>query len=428
MSALIVLFFLIALVMINVPIGVAIGAVAVVGMVATSGVDSIYNAALAMFEGGSKFTLLSIPLFVFAGALMNTGGISLRLINFVNAIVGFVRGGLSMVNVGVSMIFAEISGSAVADVAALGSILIPAMKKRGYSASFSAAVTSSSASLAVIIPPSLPMIIYGAMADVSISQLFVAGIVSGLLGAAGMFGVCYYYAVKYNLPREEAFSFRKLGIAFKDAFWALTLPVAILGGILSGFMTATEAAGIAVLLALVISIFIYREMNLKMFYKALMEGVTGTSVVMLLVATSAVLGLFLTEQEVPQKMASGLLSISDNKYVILMMLNVMLLIVGVFLHGAAAIILTVPIVLPLVHQLGIDPIHFGIMLALNISIGQQTPPVASVLITACSIAKRDIWQVTKVNVLFIGVLFAVLLLATYIPALSVGFVDYIYNK
>ncbi|ANO33342.1 TRAP transporter large permease [Vibrio breoganii] len=427
MSSILVLVCLIALVMINVPIGIAIGAVALVGMVATSGIDSIYNAALAMFEGGSKFTLLSIPLFVFAGALMNTGGISLRLINFVNAIVGFVRGGLSMVNVGVSMIFAEISGSAVADVAALGSILIPAMKKRGYSGSFSAAVTSSSASLAVIIPPSLPMIIYGAMADVSISQLFVAGIISGLLGAAGMFGVCYYYAVKYDLPREDSFSLRKLWVAFKDAFWALTLPFAILGGILSGFMTATEAAGIAVLLALVISVFIYKEMSLKTFYKAVMEGVTGTSVVMLLVATSAVLGLFLTEQEVPQAMAAGILSISENKYVVLMMLNLMLLVVGIFLHGAAAIILTVPIVLPLIHQLGIDPIHFGIMLALNISIGQQTPPVASVLITACSIAKKDIWSVTKVNAMFIAVLVAVLMLATYVPAISIGFVNYLYN-
>ncbi len=427
MSAILVLLGLIALVMINVPIGVAIGTVALIGMVANSGFDSIYNAALAMFEGGSKFTLLAIPLFVFAGALMNTGGISIRLINFVNAMVGFVRGGLSMVNVGVSMIFAEISGSAVADVAALGSILIPAMKKRGYSSSFSAAVTSSSASLAVIIPPSLPMIIYGAMADVSISKLFVAGIISGLLGAAGMFALCYYYAVKYNLPREESFSLRKLWIAFKDAFWALTLPFAILGGILSGFMTATEAAGLAVLLALIISIFIYREMDFKLFYKAMLEGVTGTSVVMLLVATSAVLGLYLTEQEVPQAMAAGMLSISENKYVVLMMLNIMLLIVGVFLHGAAAIILTVPIVLPLIHQLGIDPIHFGIMLALNISIGQQTPPVASVLLTACSIAKTDIWSVTKVNVGFIGVLFLVLMLATYVPAISIGFVDFLYR-
>lgn len=185
-------------------------------------------------------------------------------------------------------------------------------------------------------------------------------------------------------------------------------------------MTATEAAGIAVLLAIIISVFIYREMNLKLFYKAVMEGVTGTSVVMLLVATSAVLGLFLTEQEVPQAMAAGILSISENKYVVLMMLNIMLLIVGVFLHGAAAIILTVPIVLPLIHELGIDPIHFGIMLALNISIGQQTPPVASVLITACSIAKKDIWAVTKVNAMFIAVLVAVLMLATYVPAISVA--------
>ena len=413
--------------MINVPIGIAIGSVALAGMVYTSDIDTIYNAGLSMFEGASKFTLLSIPLFVFAGSLMNTGGISLRLINFVNSLVGFVRGGLSMVNVGVSMIFAEISGSAVADVAALGSILIPAMKKRGYSSSFSAAVTSSSASLAVIIPPSLPMIIYGAMADVSITKLFIAGIVSGLMGAAGMFALCYYYAVKYDLPREEAFSFRKVWKAFIDAFWALTLPFAILGGILSGLMTATEAAGIAVVLALLISIFIYKEMDIKTFYKALVDSVSGTSVVMLLVATSAVLGLFLTEQEVPQAMASGILSISENKYVILMMLNLMLLVVGIFLHGAAAIILTVPIVLPLIHQLGIDPIHFGIMLALNISIGQQTPPVASVLITACSIAKTDIWKVTKVNISFIAVLFTVLMLVTYIPALSIGFVDYMYN-
>lgn len=427
MISLVILILLIALVMINVPIGIAIGSVALAGMVYTSDIDTIYNAGLSMFEGASKFTLLSIPLFVFAGSLMNTGGISLRLINFVNSLVGFVRGGLSMVNVGVSMIFAEISGSAVADVAALGSILIPAMKKRGYSSSFSAAVTSSSASLAVIIPPSLPMIIYGAMADVSITKLFIAGIVSGLMGAAGMFALCYYYAVKYDLPREEAFSFRKVWKAFIDAFWALTLPFAILGGILSGLMTATEAAGIAVVLALLISIFIYKEMDIKTFYKALVDSVSGTSVVMLLVATSAVLGLFLTEQEVPQAMASGILSISENKYVILMMLNLMLLVVGIFLHGAAAIILTVPIVLPLIHQLGIDPIHFGIMLALNISIGQQTPPVASVLITACSIAKTDIWKVTKVNISFIAVLFTVLMLVTYIPALSIGFVDYMYN-
>ncbi|MDU8924896.1 TRAP transporter large permease [Pasteurellaceae bacterium LIM206] len=426
MIAFLVLIGLILLVMINVPIAVAIGVVSLIGMLAINSFDAVYNMALSVFDGASNFSLLAIPLFILAGALMNTGGISVRLINFVNALIGFVRGGLAMVNVGVSMIFAEISGSSVADVAALGSILIPAMKKRKYSAAFSAAVTSSSASLAVIIPPSLPMIIYGAMADVSISKLFIAGLAAGGIASLGMFAVCYYYAVKYNLPREESFSLRNLYTSFKDAFWALTLPAIILGGIISGFTTATEAAGLAVLLALLIGFFIYKELNFSALYKALVESVNGTSVVMLLVATSAVLGLFLTEQEVPQKMASAILGISDNKYVVLMMLNVMLFIIGMFLHGAAAIILVVPIVMPLIAQLGIDPIHFGIMLTLNIAVGQQTPPVASVLITASSIAKKDIWSVTKDNVWFILVLLITLMAVTYIPALTVGMVNLLY--
>ncbi|ARB73490.1 TPA: TRAP transporter large permease [Pasteurella multocida] len=426
MIAFLVLIALVLLVMINVPIAVAIGIVSLIGMLITNSFDAIYNVALSVFDGASNFSLLAIPLFILAGALMNTGGISVRLINFVNALIGFVRGGLAMVNVGVSMIFAEISGSSVADVAALGSILIPAMKKRGYKSSFSAAVTSSSASLAVIIPPSLPMIIYGAMADVSISKLFVAGLAAGGVASLGMFAVCYYYAVKYNLPREEHFSLSKLCTAFKNAFWALTLPVLILGGIISGFTTATEAAGLAVLLALIIGFFIYKELTLNAVYKALVESVNGTSVVMLLVATSAVLGLFLTEQKVPQQMAAAILNISDNKYIVLMMLNVMLFIVGMFLHGAAAIILVVPIVMPLITQLGIDPIHFGIILTLNIAVGQQTPPVASVLITASSIAKKDIWSVTKDNVWFIVVLLISLMMVTYIPALTIGMVDLFY--
>ncbi|OOF51393.1 TRAP transporter large permease [Rodentibacter trehalosifermentans] len=426
MIALIVLLSLILLVMINVPIAVAIGVVSLVGMLITNNFGAVYNVALSVFDGASNFSLLAIPLFILAGSLMNTGGISVRLINFVNALIGFVRGGLAMVNVGVSMIFAEISGSSVADVAALGSILIPAMKKRGYSGSFSAAVTSSSASLAVIIPPSLPMIIYGAMADVSISKLFIAGLAAGGIASLGMFVVCYYYAVKYNLPREESFSLRKLCSSFKEAFWALTLPAIILGGIISGFTTATEAAGLAVLLAFLIGFFIYKELSISSLFKALVESVNGTSVVMLLVATSAVLGLFLTEQEVPQHMASAILGVSDNKYIVLMMLNLMLFIIGMFLHGAAAIILVVPIVMPLIIQLGIDPIHFGIILTLNIAVGQQTPPVASVLITASSIAKKDIWSVTKDNLWFILVLLITLLAVTYIPALTIGMVNFVY--
>lgn len=418
---------LLMLVLINVPIAVALGSVALIGMVLSKGVDSIYNAALTMFDGATNFPLLAIPLFILAGALMNTTSISRRLINLTSALIGFVRGGLAMVNVGVSMFFAEISGSAVADVAAIGSVLIPAMKSRNYSPELSAAVTSSSASIAIIIPPSIAMIIYGALSDTSIVQLFVAGIIPGVLGGFSMMGLCYWYAVRYNLPREEAFSTRRLWVAFKEAGWALTLPVIILGGIFGGIVTATEGAGLAVVAALFIGGFIYREINWFHLRKAMVEGVTQTSVVMLLVATSAVLGLYLTEMQVPQHFASWMMSFTSNKIMVLALLNVMLFVVGMFLHGAAAIILIVPIVMPLVHQLGINPIQFGLIMTLNIAIGQQTPPVASVLVTSCSIAKTDIWETTKVNIPFIFVLVFVLLLVTYFPPVSLTLVNLFYG-
>ncbi len=418
---------LLALILINVPIAVALGAVAVIGMVMSKGVNSIYNAALTMFDGATNFPLLAIPLFILAGALMNTTSISRRLISLTSALIGFVRGGLAMVNVGVSMFFAEISGSAVADVAAIGSVLIPAMKRRNYSPELSAAVTSSSASIAIIIPPSIAMIIYGALSDTSIVQLFVAGIIPGVLGGFSMMGLCYWYAVRYDLPREEAFSLSRLWVAFKEAGWALTLPVIILGGIFGGIVTATEGAGLAVVAALFIGGVIYREINWFHLRKAMVEGVNQTAVVMLLVATSAVLGLHLTEMQVPQHFASWMMSFTSNKIMVLALLNVMLFVVGMFLHGAAAIILIVPIVMPLVHQIGINPIQFGLIMTLNIAIGQQTPPVASVLVTACSIAKTDIWETTKVNIPFILVLICVLLLVTYFPPVSLTLVNLFYG-
>nr|WP_163501481.1 TRAP transporter large permease [Halomonas socia] len=426
MILLIVIATLFALVLINVPIAVAIGVVGVVGVYLNMGPQFLMNVPLTLFNGATNFPLIAIPLFIFAGGLMNTSGISKRLINLVTALVGFVRGGLAMVNVGVSMFFAEISGSAVADVAATGSVLIPEMKRKKYNPEFSAAITSSSASLAVIIPPSLSMILYGAIAEVSIVRLFVAGIIPGILGGVGLACFCYYYAVKYDLPREEAFSLRRLGTAFREAVWALLLPVIILGGIFGGFVTATEGAGIAVFAALVIGGLIYREFNLKLLYRAVNEGVIQTAVVMLLVATSAVLGLFLTEMQLPQQIARDITALTENPIAVLALLNMLLLLLGMFLHGAAAIILVVPIVMPLVHQIGIDPIHFGLILTLNLAIGQQTPPVASVLATACSIAKTDMWNTTRVNMPMIGVLFIVLLLVTYIPAIPLYLVNLFY--
>jgi tripartite ATP-independent transporter DctM subunit len=417
---------LVALVLINVPIAVALAVVAAIAMVATQGPEILPNVALVMMDGATNFPLIAIPLFIFAGAIMNASGISRRLIAFASALLGFIRGGLSMVTIGASMFFAEISGSAVADVAALGSILIPAMKRKGYPAPFATAVMSSSATLAVIIPPSIPMILYAVMAQSSVVQLFVAGVIPGILGGIAMMGVCYWFARRYDYPVEEVFRLQRLWTTFKEAGPAFTLPIIILGGIFGGFVTATEGAGLAVVASLAIGLY-YRELDWRHLKEAMVEGGVQTAVVMLLVAASVLIGVYLTEAQVPQTIAAGISSLTQNKLVVLAILNVFFLIIGLFLHSAAAIILVVPIVMPLVNQVGIDPVHFGLIVTLNLGIGQQTPPVASVLVTACSVAKADIWEVSKVNIYFIGVLFAILMLVTYVPAIPLSLVELFYR-
>ena len=391
MMLLLIFLGLVALVLIDVPIAIALGVVAVLAMVATAGAAVIPNVAIILFDGATKFPLIAIPLFILAGAIMNASGISRRLIALASALFGFIRGGLAMVSIGASLFFAEISGSAVADVAALGSILIPAMKRKGYSTDFAAAVTSSSATLAVIIPPSIPMILYAVMSGSSVVELFVAGIIPGVLGGLLMMAVAYRIAVRHDFPVEEAFQLARLGRTFKEAGWALLLPVVILGGIFSGWVTATEGAGLAVLAAIVIGGLIYRELDWRHLHRAMIDGGVQTAVVMLLVATSALLGTFLTEAQVPQRLAAAMIELTENPMLILGLLNIFFLLIGLFLHSAAAIILVVPIVMPLVHAVGIDPVHFGLVVTLNLGIGQQTPPVASVLVTACSVAKADIW-------------------------------------
>lgn len=417
---------LLVLICINVPIAVALAIAAVAGLLATEGTGSLVTVALDMYDGSTKFSLIAIPMFVLAGALMNAGGVTDRLINFVSALVGFVRGGLAMVNIGVSLFFAEISGSAVADVAALGSVLIPQMKKRGYSAPFAAAVTSSSASLAIIIPPSIPMIVYATSANTSVEQLFVAGLIPGLIGAFGMMLVAYWFAVRYNLPVEEAFNVSRLRATFIDALPAFTLPIIILGGIFGGWVTATEAAGLAVIAALVVGLW-YREFNIRHLKRAMLDGGMQTAVVMLLVAASVLMGGFLTRAQVPQQIAQSILELTTNQYLILAILNVFFLIIGFFLHSVAAIILVIPIVLPLIQAANIDPVHFGLVVTLNLAIGQQTPPVASVLITSCAVARANIWDVSKVNIYFVAVLFVVLILCTYVPAIPMFLVEYFYR-
>jgi len=415
------------LVLLGVPIAIALGIVAVVAMVAIGGPALLPNVGLVMYTGATSFPLLAIPLFIFAGAIMNSSGISRRLIAFASALFGFIRGGLAMVNIATSMFFAEISGSAVADVAAIGPILIPAMKRRGYPGAFAAAVTSSSATLAVIIPPSIPMILYAVMAETSVVQLFVAGIIPGLLGGLSMMLLSYWLARRHGWPVEEVFQLKRLWATFKDAAWAFLLPVIILGGIFGGFVTATEGAGLAVVAALFVGGVIYRELDLEHLWAAMVEGGIQTAVVMLLVAASALLGVFLTEQQLPQRLAQAITEFTDNKYTVLALLNLFFLVIGLFLHSAAAIILVVPIVMPLVNLVGIDPVHFGLVVTLNLGIGQQTPPVASVLITACAVAKESIWDVSKVNVYFVAVLVVLLLLVTYVPIIPLALVELFYR-
>ena len=424
MATMFILFGIVLLmVLINVPIAVALGLVATGAMVVAQGVDSLPNMAIVMFNGATKFPLLAIPLFILAGAIMNSSGISRRLINLASALFGWIRGGLAHVSIGVSLFFAEISGSAVADVAALGSVLIPEMKKKGYSAPFAAAICSSAASLAIIIPPSIPMILYAVMAETSVTQLFVAGIVPGLLGGLGLMFMAHYFAVRYNLPREAKFSWGAVYAATKEASWALFLPLIILGGIFGGVVTATEGAALAVVAALFIGLVIYRELDLSHLRAAVME----TAVVMLMVSTSALLGSYLTEVGSPQQMAAAVANFTRDPMVVLFLLNLVFLFLGVFLHSAAAIILVVPIVMPLVNSMGIDPVHFGIIVTLNLAIGQQTPPVASVLMVASSIAKASVWDVTRANFGFIGVLLAVLMLVTYVPVVGMGLVEFFYR-
>jgi C4-dicarboxylate transporter DctM subunit len=416
-----------ALVIINVPIAVALGVVAVIAMVLSQGVDTLPNVAIVAYNGATNFPLLAIPLFILAGAIMNASGISRRLIAFASALFGWIRGGLAHVSIGSSLFFAEISGSAVADVAALGSVLIPGMKKKGYPAPLAAAVMSSAATLAVIIPPSIPMILYAVMAETSVVQMFVAGIVPGILGALGLMGVAYFLARRYNLPREEAFSIRRVGKTAREALWAFLLPIIILGGIFGGVVTATEGAALAVIASLFVGLFIYRELDMKHLKLAIMEGGVQTAIVMLLVATSALLGTYLTEVQAPQALARSVSEFTSNKWVVLALLNVLFLFLGMFLHSAAAIILVIPVVMPLVKAVGIDPVHFGLIVTINLGIGQQTPPVASVLMVASSIAKSSVWDVTRVNVWFISVLVAVLLLVTYVPETGLGLVNLFYR-
>jgi C4-dicarboxylate transporter, DctM subunit len=413
---------IIFLTVINVPIAFALSITTILFLL-WKGTASLSVVPLNLFSGASSFPLLAIPLFILAGGLMETSGISLRLVNLANSFVGFIRGGLAMVTVVATMIQSEISGSSVADAAAIGNVVIPAMEKRGYPKALSAAIVSNAASAAILIPPSIPMIIYAWMAEVSVAKLFFAGFLPGFLACASMMGLSYYYARKLDLPVEQKFSLSEVGKSTARAFWALFIPIVIWGGIFLGIATATEVAALAVIAALIIGALLYRELPVREITRVLNDSSAQTAVVMLIVASSAVLGWFLTSEQIPQKFARMMLETTSNRYVILLFLNVFFFVAGMFLHSAAAIILIIPIVMPLIRQIGVDPIHFGIIVTINLGVGQQTPPVATVLFTTAAIARLPFWEVFKAGWPFTLVLALITLLVTYVPWISLGLVN-----
>lgn len=371
-----------------------------------------------MYSGIDSFVLLCIPAFIVAGNLMNTAGITRRIIDFSNAIVGFIRGGLALANVAASMIFAGISGTALADTASIGAILIPAMKEEGYDADFSAAVTASSSTVGPIIPPSVPMIIVGTLTGLSVTRLFLAGAIPGVILGFSLMAITYYLSVKRNYPKEEKLPLRRVVRIFLDASWALGMVALILFGILGGVFTPTEASVVAVVYALLVGLFVYRELKPRDIPRIVIESVRMTTSVMILVGLARLFAWIITTEQIPQLVARGILNISTNPYVVILLINAILLFVGCFMETVAALVIFVPVLLPVALKIGMDPIHFAVMVVLNLIIGLTTPPVGVCLFVAANIAKISLGTLVRAMVPFLLVLLAVLFLVSYVPAVS----------
>ena len=410
------LFLLIGL---GVPIGFALMITAAIAM-AVSGLDLIM-VPIQMFSGTNSVVLLAIPLFILMGELMGATSISERIIALAAAMVGWIRGGLAHVNVVTSMFMAEMSGSAVADAAVMSKIFVPSMERQGYPRTFAAAVTATSATLGIIIPPSIPMVLYGVTTNTSISDLFVAGIVPGVLLGAAFMITAYVFARREGHPVDARFQLPRLGRAAWRAVVPLLIPVIVVGGLIAGFLTPTEAAAVGVIVALIFGAGLQRDLGAARLYDLLLTTVRQTSVVMMIIAGSAVLGQFLANEQLPQKIAEGLGGVSDSYVLRLLLINVFLLILGMFLHASAAIIVVVPMLLPLAREMGIDPVHFGVIVCLNLGIGQQTPPVASVLLTVCSTTGLRIEQVMGYGKWFILAMFVTLMIVSFAPATALWF-------
>lgn len=377
--------------------------------------------AQRLYTGINQFPLLAIPLFILAGEIMNVGGITQRLVNFANTLVGHLRGGLAHVNIVSSIFFAGLSGSAVADTSALGSMLIPAMEKQGYSRRFAAAVTAASSVIGPIIPPSIIMVIYAYIMQVSVAALFLGGVIPGVLTGIGLMIVTSLIAKKRNYPKAHTrASIKEVGKAGLEAALPLMTPIIILGGILSGIFTPTEAAGAAVIYALVLSSTILRTINMDRFVKLLLRTAVASSVILLAVATASVFGWVATISGVPNKLTSLVFTITENPYLLLLLINIMLLIIGMFLDAGPAILILGPILGPLMAQLGIDPLHFAIVMCVNLTIGLATPPMGLILFVASTVSRERVEHIAREMLPYYLVHLSIILLITYVPALSMS--------
>jgi len=418
MDAFVLLFTLAILLALGMPVAFAVGLSAVAGAL---WIDLPLEALMIQITSGvNKFTLLAIPFFILAGAIMAEGGIARRLVNFAYIFVGFIRGGLSLVNIVASTFFGAISGSSVADTASIGTVMIPEMEKKGYPREYAAAVTASGSVQAILIPPSHNSVIYSLAAGgtVSIATLFIAGVLPGLLLGMGLMALCLCFARKRGYPKGERIPFKQALKTMLDALWGLMTVVIILGGILSGIFTATESAAVACLWAFFVTMFIYRDYKWNELPKLMCRTVKTVTIVMILIGFAAAFGAVMTYMQLPMRITAFFTSLSDNKYVILMYLNIMLLLIGTLMDMAPIILILTPVLLPVTNALGIDPVHFGMIMMVNLGIGLITPPVGSVLFVASAVSKQKIEAVVKEMLPFYGMLLVVLGMVTYIPAIS----------
>ena len=416
MIALVLFGTLIILFMLKVPIGFALIISAIPAMI-LSGIPLNF-VPKRLFTSCDSFSFMAVPFFILAGTLMSQGGISERLIAFANSLIGRFSGGLGLVSITACMFFAAISGSSAATTAAIGGLMIPEMVKRKYDKDFSSAINAAGGTIGVIIPPSIPFVTYGVLTGTSISALFMAGFGPGLLMGIGLMAVVYIISKKHGYREEHKASAKEIWKAFKDALFAILMPVIVLGGIYSGKFTPTEAAVVSVVYGLIIGAFVYRNITWKSLIKILKDSAVSTAQVLLLICAATLFGYVLTYNRIPDMVANFVLGFSTNKLVIMLLIDILLLIVGTFMDTVAALIILVPIFFPIITQLGIDPVHFGMIICVALAIGMITPPFGACLFVACGVANITLEAITKKIIPFIIALVIVLLLVTYIEPIS----------